>query len=422
MLTIDFFMLITHIPTQKLLFACCCILFLGPANGQQKTFDYQLYGFVRGDLYYNSRSNVESVDGLFYLYPKNIVRDADGKDLHATSNSSFYTFTTRIGLDLKGPDVGSARTSAKIETDFGGTTDIHFMLRLRQAYVKFDWETGSSLLLGQTWHPLFGAVMPNILNLSTGSPFQPFNRSPQINYQYKKNGLTLTANAIYQLIYTSQGPDGKSEKYLKDGVLPELYLGADYQIGNVRVGAGVDMISLKPRKESEVDGKIYRVNERITAFSYDLHADYRWRKLKIAGKTVLAANQAHNVMLGGYGVKEKDKRTGKQEYTPYRHSTSWLNCVYGQKYQALFFAGYTKNLGTQDALLNTSQLYGSGLDIDQFLNLSLGLKYVLPHWNIGLEYTWATAWYGDTNLKNGKVTNTHDVTNHRIESVFIYFF
>lgn len=400
----------------------CCIALCCMANGQKKSFDYTFYGFVRGDLYANSRSNVESVDGLFYLYPKDIVRDADGKDLNATSNGSFYTFTTRLGIDLKGPDAGRAKTSAKIETDFGGTTDIHFMLRLRQAYVRFDWEKGSSLLLGQTWHPLFGMVAPTILNLSTGSPFQPFNRSPQLRYQYNRGGLSLTASAIYQLIYMSQGPDGKSEKYLKDGVLPEVYAGADYQLGNIRVGAGVDMISLRPRKQSVVDGNIYRVNERVTAFSYDLHADYTCRKLKIAGKTLLAANQTHNIMLGGYGVKEADPRTGKQEYTPFRHSTTWLNGVYGQKYQALFFAGYTKNLGTPDALLNTNQLYGSGLDIDQFLNLSLGLRYVLPHWNIGLEYTCATAWYGDTNLKNGKVIHTHDVTNHRIESVFIYSF
>ena len=186
---------------KKAFFFLCCFALYYHTNAQKKNFDYSFYGFVRGDIYYNSRNNIESVDGLFYLYPADRSDDADGKDLNANPNGSFYTFTTRLGLNMKGPDIGIAKTSATIESDFGGTTDINFMLRLRQAYVKFDWQKGSSLLLGQTWHPMFGEVIPNILNLSTGAPFQPFNRSPQIKYQYKKKSFTWTTSAIYQLIF-----------------------------------------------------------------------------------------------------------------------------------------------------------------------------------------------------------------------------
>ncbi|MDR0393519.1 MAG: hypothetical protein LBH77_00010 [Tannerella sp.] len=392
------------------------------ANAQKKNFNYNFYGFVRGDLYYNSRNNIESVDGLFYLYPADKRPDAEGKDLNATSNGSFYTFTTRLGLNIKGPDIGTAKTSAKIESDFGGTTNINFMLRIRQAYLTLDWPGGSSLTLGQGWHPLFGEVLPDILNLSTGSPFQPFNRSPQIKYQYKTNGLIFTSSALYQLIYTSEGPDGKSEKYQKNGVLPEIYLGADYEKGNFLVGAGVDMLSLKPRLQAVQDDKIFRVNERVTSFSYDLHAKYTCRKLRLSGKTLLASNQTHNVMIGGFGVTRINDRTGEQEYVPFRHSTSWFNATYGTTYQGGFFAGYTKNLGTSESLVSTDKLYGSGLNIDQFVNLSVFFRYALPHWNIGLEYTLATARYGETDLRDGKSKNTHDVSNHRIESVFIYTF
>ena len=62
----------------------------------------------------------------------------------------------------------------------------------RQAYVNLDWGK-SAVLVGQTWHPLFGDVSPQMLNLSTGAPFQPFNRSPQIRYRYTSGkGLQLT--------------------------------------------------------------------------------------------------------------------------------------------------------------------------------------------------------------------------------------
>jgi hypothetical protein len=395
---------------------------------QKENFAYDFYGFVRGDVYGNSRSNIEVVDGLFYLFPKDVAADADGHDLNATPNGGFYTFTTRLGVNMKGPDIGAARTSANIESDFGGTTDIYFMLRLRRAYVKLDWKSGSSLLLGQTWHPLFGNVVPDILNLSTGAPFQPFNRSPQISYQLNRRALTLTASAIYQLTYTSVGPAGKSEKYLKDGLLPEFYAGADFRKGAFLAGAGVDMISLRPRVESVPgvesvsEGKRFRVNERVTSLSYELHASYAFDKLRVAGKTVLASNLTHTAMIGGFGVTRSDPRTGEREYAPFRHTTSWLNLVYGDKYQAGVFAGYTKNLGAGERLLSTEQLYGSGLNIDRLAHLSVFLRYVLPHWNIGLGYALSTAWYGTIDLADGTCFNAHKVANHRVESVFTYSF
>ena len=415
-------MLINHIFKRKIILLICSTAFLYQAESQKKNFDYSFYGFVRGDVYYNSRSNIESVDGLFYIYPRDNMYDAEGKDLNGKPSSSFYTFTTRLGMNIKGPDIGSAKASASIESDFGGTADVNFMLRIRQAYVKLDWEKGSSLILGQTWHPLFGDVIPSVLNLGTGAPFQPFNRSPQINYQYKNGGLKLTTSAIYQLIYTTAGPDGKNEKYQKNSILPELYAGLDYKKGNFLAGAGVDMISIKPRLQSTADNNIYSVDERMTAFSYDLHAKYAQEMFQLSGKTLIASNQTHTVMLGGFGVSEIDSRTGEQKYTPFKHSASWLNFVYGRKYQAGLFAGYSKNLGTSKSLVSVDKIYGSGTNIDQFVNLSCYLRYNLPHWNVGLGYTRATAWYGDIQLSNGKVTNTHDVTNHRVEAIFLYLF
>ena len=49
------------------------------AQAQKKNFSYKFYGQVRTDLFYNSRSNSETVDGLFYMYPKDVAPDADGK-------------------------------------------------------------------------------------------------------------------------------------------------------------------------------------------------------------------------------------------------------------------------------------------------------------------------------------------------------
>ena len=104
---------------KKLVFLLAGFFSVFPVVAQKKNFTYKFYGFVRGDLFYNTRANMAPVDGNFYLYPLDKKTDADGKDLNGTPNGSFYTFTSRLGLDATGPNIGTARTSAKVEMDFG---------------------------------------------------------------------------------------------------------------------------------------------------------------------------------------------------------------------------------------------------------------------------------------------------------------
>mgnify|MGYP002087698091 CR=1 FL=1 len=117
-----------------LLFAALCMVTAGHA--QKKNFSYKFYGQVRGDLFYNSRANAEIVDGLFHLYPKDKNLDADGNDLNATANGSFYLLYSRLGVDVTGPNIGKAVTTAKLEADFRGSGSNWAVLRIRHAYVN----------------------------------------------------------------------------------------------------------------------------------------------------------------------------------------------------------------------------------------------------------------------------------------------
>ena len=401
-----------------LLFAALYMVTAGHA--QKKNFSYKFYGQVRGDLFYNSRANAETVDGLFHLYPKDKNLDADGNDLNATANGSFYLLYSRLGVDVTGPNIGKAVTTAKLEADFRGSGSNWAVLRIRHAYVNLDWGK-SAVLVGQTWHPLFGDVSPQMLKLSTGAPFQPFNRSPQIRYRYTSGkGLQLTGAVLWQLQYLSAGPNGKSEEYIKNSCIPEVYVSADYKADGLIAGVGMEMLSLKPRQQTTVDDRVYKVNERVTSLSFEAHAKYTTRDWVIAGKTLLASNLTQACMLGGYAVTSVDPRTEEQEYTPYRHSMTWLNVVYGKKWKPGIFVGYLKNLGTGKAIAGPT--YGVGLDVDQVFTTNLQLSYNLPHWKLGVEYSPSLAWYGDMNAKNGKIENTHSVTNHRVLGVLIYMF
>lgn len=404
---------------RAILWLICIFPFIS-LFAQKKDFTYSFYGFVRGDLFYNSRANVAPVDGNFYMYPLDRDYDADGKDINATPNGSFYTFTTRLGLDLTGPMVGSARTSAKIETDFGGFSSSTTMLRIRQAYVALDWEK-TQVLIGQTWHPLSG-VLPDVLNLSSGAPFNPFNRSPLLRLQRQVDKVKLTLATVWQLQYTSQGPAGGSEDYIKNSGIPEIALGFDYvPAKGWLLGAGGYMISLKPRTVSYMENAKFKVSERMTAFSAEAHLKYTGANYSFAAKTMLASALDHTAVLGGYGISHIDPRTGEQEYTPFKHSTSWVNLTVGTKWKGSFFAGYSKNLGTGDALVAPA-VYGKGLNIDRLVMVNPSLSYNLAHWKMGVEYCLSNAQYGSIEWESGKVKDAHGVTNHRILGLMVYTF
>lgn len=407
-----------------------------------KDVSLKIYGHVRTDLYYNSRDNVQSVDGLFYSYPKDEVLDHNGNDINGADNSNMYTVYSRMGFDFAGPMIGKAKTSAKIEFDFRGNgNDNLSALRLRHAYFNFDWGK-NKVLVGQTSHPFFGEVSPQILNLNTGSPFQPFGRAPQIRYRHNSGALQLQAAAVWQSQFKSHGPtadDGtgkgnaRNQYPHKNSNIPELALGIDYKANGWIVGIGIDMLSIVPRTKATVPDLLssstenatttYKVDERLTTVSYEAHVKYQKDKLFFAAKSTLGSNFTHTSMLGGYAVKSQDITTGEREYTPFRNSSNWINIVYGKKWKPGIFIGYIKNLGTADDMEMGSNkaIYGTGTNIDQLFSGTFELTYNVPHWKIGAEYNYTSAWYGTTQ-KNGKVTDTHAVGNNRLVLSATYSF
>ena len=403
-----------------LLLSLSLVVFIGNAVEIESKdgIKLKIYGQVRADLFYNTRANVESVDGLFYSYPMDINLDAEGNDLNDQDNSNFYLLYSRLGLDVKDIKLGSANTSAKIEFDFRGSGTTLSLIHLRHAYFNFNWGK-SSVLAGQTWHPFFGEVSPQMLNLNTGAPFQPFSRAPQVRYRFNNKGLQLTASAVWQSQFLSNGPEGKSNKYLKNSCVPEIHFGADYKTKNLIVGAGADMTSLVPRTQSIVEGKTYKVDERITSVSGEIHAKYTTPMWLFAAKSTLASNLTQTSMLGGYGVCDVDPITGQQSYTPTYNSSTWVNVVWGKKWKVGVFGGYMKNLGTTKEV---SKLIGTGVDVDQLLSGTAEVTYNLPHWRIGLEYNYTAAWYGDLNKANGKIINTHAVGNNRFVASASFMF
>ena len=384
------------------------------AHAQQ----FKFYGFVRNDFYYNSRQNVEALDGIFHIFPKPVSLNADNIDSNDQSYAEMISIATRLGVDIKGNDILNAKTTAKIESDFAGFSTNYYVIRIRQAYIQLNWDK-TQLLVGQTWHPMFGSVMPNNVSFNGGSPFQPFNRSPQVRVKQQINEqLSFAGAAIYQMQFMSQGPLGSSASYLKNAKIPNVYAGLENKSKEWISGLGVDLKTIQPQHNT------------ITSVSGVAYAQFTKKKFQASAKAVYGQNLSDHLMLGGYGVSNSSDY--KYEYTNFNTASSWINAVYGKKWQVGFFAGYSKNLGTNKPLFETTAgsytaygfntFYSSTQQLlDQAVRFAPALSYNLPNFKLGLEYDYTTAKYGKLK-NNGLVENPYSVANHRVQAAICYFF
>ena len=60
---------------KKYILIFLCLITVSGSFAQMQDFKFKFYGQIRTDFYYNSRANEETVDGLFYMYPKDKVRE-----------------------------------------------------------------------------------------------------------------------------------------------------------------------------------------------------------------------------------------------------------------------------------------------------------------------------------------------------------
>ena len=417
---------------KTLFMAALMAMFIGGAKAQEKP-SVKLYGFIRNYACFDTRESMTSNSEQFYYMPKDEKLDANGEDINEQPNMMLLSITTRLGLNITGLEFLGAKTSAKIESDFAGFGTSNTVLRIRQAYAKMEWEK-NSILAGQAWHPMMGDMMPDVFSLETGAPFTPFSRTPQVRYDYKNKGFTLTATALYQYQYTSYGPDGASFNYARNAIVPELYFQAMYKNGGFMIGAGVDLLTLKPRQSytmESTDGSgatvtgTYKCKEDpVVSISPTVFASYKKGNWGVKGRFTYAQNAAHLSMISGYGVTAVNEN-GEQEYGSINSASGWVDVTYKKTLKKGFltfccFAGYTKNLGCKDEF--TGPIYMRGeKNMDNMWRVAPSVLYTHNAMQIGIEYNPTTVAYGTPDSQY-KMSDTHNVTNHRICAMLKYNF
>lgn len=399
---------------------CCMLALCGmTASAQDKAVKAEIYGFVRNYFTYDSRSCVQSNEGLFNMLPNDVNYASNGDDLNAIPSVRFLSMTTRFGLNVAGPEIWGAKSTAKIESDFcGASSGTAFNLRIRQAYTKLAWEQ-SDLLVGQAWHPMSGDLMPEVFSLATGAPFNPFNRSPQVRYNYAPvKGLSFTAAALYQYQYGSVGLDGKtSNTYSRNALVPELFVGVTTKGKHLTGMLGANVSTIAPR----VTANNMLVDERLTSYSFMASGSLKVDDLSVRAKAVYGQNTSHMQQPTGFGIVETSDN-GVNNYENMQLGSAWITMMYGKKLRYGFFAGWMKNYGSAGEDF-TSLVVRNNTGLDQAYRFSPIVTYKVENMQIGIEYEHTAAAYGEYNLNmneypkkytDGTVTDTHWVANNRI--------
>jgi hypothetical protein len=401
--------------------------FIATSQEIRKENPVTFYGFVRSDFYLDTYKGLNAFQDVFYLFPNFIGIDANGKDLNKQTTANFVSVITRGGVNINGPEIFGAKTTGCIEVDFAGKPEI-FLVRLRKAYTLFSWAK-TKLLVGQTWHPMWGNdAFPRIGGLNTGSPSQPFNRSPQVRFDHNSGPFTYSLSAVYQQQYVSGGPMGFSNMYKRDAVIPEMVLGIEYGNGRVTVGAGADFNRIKPRVTTTGnDAKIYVSEECLNSMSYMAYGKYSRNKLMILLKGYYGQNMTHLTMVAGYGVATYNPETGKETYTNYNGYTALMNITYGNKWKPGLLVGYLENLGSSDPLANKggkADVWGYGCSILNMYRVSPSLSYSVPKFLLTAEYELTNGAYGvgQFNFNNGLYADAHTAINNGIRLIMTWYF
>ncbi|MFH0761624.1 MAG: DcaP family trimeric outer membrane transporter [Bacteroidota bacterium] len=387
------------------------------------SFGIKFSGYIRTDVIYDTRQSSASNglrEGHFYLFPDNFLYDATGVDVNASPSFHMLSIQSRLKGDIQGPDAFGAKTSGVLEAEFFGTSEADLNgFRLRQAYTKLDWGK-TSLLIGQAWHPMFPTeCYPATVSFNTGAPFTPFSRNPQVRFTYNPGRFSAAVTAYSQRDFTSTGPDGSGNKYMRNSGLPGL--NAQVRILVTSAGfalIGGDLKAIRPELRTSENFENLNTLSSLAGFA-TLHLKTKPVSVTLMGTYV--QNATDLTMIGGYGVADIiDTLTGIRTFSNLTTASGWIDLyTNGEKIQAGLFAGYSKNLGSASEL--NGPLYGRGTNIDYVARISPRLLFISGKFTFSAEFETTFAAYG-TPDSFGKIMNSEPVTNYRMLLAATYKF
>ena len=195
------------------------------------------------------------------------------------------------------------------------------------------------------------------------------------------------------------------------------------------IGAGAEFKQLVPRLYSQGDKNLkdgadsiyYAGDEHVNSYALSVYSKLRLKPVTIKAYAIFGSNLFDHLMLGGYAVKSLNVTDQMSyDYTPVKNISVWTELSTNGKIQAGIFAGYTKNLGTENN--NTGVYYSRGSNINYVYRLAPRMVINIEKFRISTELEYTAAQYGKTNLNGLVESNLNLVSNLRLLTAFYYFF
>jgi hypothetical protein len=393
-----------------------------------------VYGFLRNDIYLNSRRNLDLRDGVLDVYPSDATNlpTRSGTALTANPNDDanavpqlgYSAIVTRLGVRMGGITAFGAKISGTLETDFFGITNgtggsgsgTENLLRLRHAFVAMDW-TKSQLMIGQYWNPNFiPKCFPGTANFNTGIPFNPFSFVPQVRLTSKVGKDLSLMGMIFGYDLAGFSPAGtfavgSGVDAQKFATLPAFASQLTFENKTFLASVGLEGNTLSPRitdtKNTSTGfyggtgaGNVQKnISSNLFTLNFLAYAKLTTSKITAKFHTTYGQSYTQYVGLGGF-AEYRDATTGEWKYQAQNQMNMWgeLISTNSKKLQPAIFVGYLQNmgLGTSIAASNikagTLAFQGRGVStatsrtFDNMLRISPRLDFYSGKMKLALEY------------------------------------
>ena len=399
-----------------------------PAVPAEKEWDVSMYGFIRTDYIYDSRKESSVREDQLNLYPLDVAKDINGKDVNAVGQSNFLAITSRLGAKVKGPNVWGAKMNGTLEGDFYGNTEASIgLFRLRHAFVTMDW-TKTQVTMGQTWYPTFiPEVFPGVANFNTGIMFNPFGWATQakVKQNFTKEfsaALTVYKEREFAATATTIGTQNSASI---NSAVPSLNLVFQFKNQNWIAGLGAEYKSIQPLTDNGgTPTTKLATTEKVNSSSVFGYAKYSNDKFLVKVYGISGGNLNSLVMLGGF---TGTTNAGIQSFDPIKTTAYWVDIAGNGKAVApgLFF-GYTKNNGASTAASTTGNIYMRGISgsrvVDNVWRASARVDFKKNKFRLTPELEYTAATWGDVDLFGKAGDNKTNVGNVRAMVSCVYSF
>ncbi len=390
------------------------------AQDENQSYGIRFSGYVKNDFFLDTRQIVSAREGHFLLYPADEFLDKKGEDINARASFNYMAIQSRLSGKITGPDAFGAKTSGLLEGAFFGVsnTDIN-TFRLRHAYVKLNW-TNTELILGQYWHLMFqNECFPGVISFNTGVPFQYFSRNPQIRLTQNLGDISLTGMLAAQRDFSSPG----GSDVLRNALLPDIQGKITYKKGNLLAGLTAGYKQIVPRI---VTDSLYKTDAKVGGFSGEAFFKILTHAVTYKFQATYLQNGYDGLTIGGFAIQSiTDPLRDTRKYATLNVMNFWTDIeTNGEKFQLGVFAGYSKNLGSNEELKDLSKLplYSRGFDIASLYRISPRIILNSGKLRFAFELEHTGAYYGETISEMGVPEDLSLVINNRLLLAVFYFF